>query len=182
VAIVARNSAPRTGYEASQSLIYFALRHCIYQHPALSVAVAGKDTTKPYFMHIGKIDLEKNVTFEELPLEGQERARKLDEILSSINSVGFESTELPLWKLVVLGNGSGECKDVVDIAFIWHHAIGDVRCGLAVLSTTLQGMNSVNTGNEKEQTSEAGTKIDTTASSEFADNIVWPPIKSYCQA
>jgi hypothetical protein len=70
------------------------------------------------------------VTFEELPLEGQERERQLDEILSSINSVGFKSTELPLWILVVLGNGSGECKVVVDIAFIWHHAIGDGKVAL----------------------------------------------------
>lgn len=39
-------------------------------------------------------------------------------------------------------------------------------------------MNFANTRNEKEQTSEVGTKIDATISSEFADNTVWPPIKS----
>jgi hypothetical protein len=97
VAIVARYSTPRTEYDISKSLIYFALRHVVSQHPALSVVVVGKDTAKPYFVYIDKIDLEKIVTFEELPFEGQERAIRLDEILSNSNSVGFESTKLPLF-------------------------------------------------------------------------------------
>ena len=59
--------------------------------------MAGKDTAKPHFVHIDKIDLEKIATFEELPFEGQERAIRLDEIPSNSNSVGFESTKLPLF-------------------------------------------------------------------------------------
>jgi hypothetical protein len=144
--------------------------------------VAGTDTVNPYFVHIDKIDLQKIVTFESMPLEGQEKLRNLDEVLSKNHSIGFDNPELPLWRVIVLANHGTEQNTIVDIAFIWHHVIGDGRSGLAILSTIWQGINSAHIRNEKEQTSRLVTKFDATVSDGFADSIVRPPVKAMLPA
>lgn len=85
----------------------------------------------------------KVVSFEKLPLDGEGRSRRVDEILSENHSLGFETAELPFWRVVVLEIGQVGDRLTIDIIFVWHHVIGDGRSGLAVHSTILQAFNSV---------------------------------------
>lgn len=177
VAIVGRFSGPATSLDEPKLLIYSALRQAIYHHPALSVMVAGTDTVKPYFMHIDKIDLQRVVTFDSMALGGQKKIRNWDETLSKNHGIGFDNPELPLWRVIVLADPETEQNTVVDIAFIWHHVIGDGRSGVAVLSTIWQGINSAHCGNGKDQASSVDTNIDATV-----DSIVRPQVKTMLPA
>ena len=68
---------------------------------------------------------------------------QIDQLLSDQNSRGFKMDGRPLWRVIVLEKPHVEDKSVIDVAFIWHHVIGDGRSGLAVLSTILKSLNSI---------------------------------------
>src|SRR2546421_4949774 len=67
---------------------------------------------------------------------------------------GFDisAADLPLWRLVVFE--SRDDTRVMDIAFIYHHVIGDGKSGLAIHSTILRALNS-HTGGEPHSISSA---------------------------
>jgi Alcohol acetyltransferase len=119
-----------------------ALRKAIQEHPALSSIVAGKDTGKPFFERIEKIDLSKTVFYEEIPSDDVEESKRVDELLSQHHSRGFDVDGLPLWRVVVFEKPAMPATPIIHITFIWHHVIGDGKSGLAVIFTILQALNS----------------------------------------
>src|SRR5207245_614115 len=55
---------------------------------------------------------------------------------------GFTIEDLPLWRILVLEEPAKATSSTMQIAFVWHHVIGDGKSGLAVLSTIHEGLNS----------------------------------------
>lgn len=142
VALTARFSGPKLPKRQTHHLIFQALRQAIIKHPALSAIVSGRETPHPFFERLERIDLNQLVSFEELPLDEGEKAKRIDAILSRNHSCGYKSNVVPLWRVVVLEQACVESKSDVHLAFVWHHVIGDGRSGLAVLSTILNALNS----------------------------------------
>jgi Alcohol acetyltransferase len=143
-------------------MIYHALRNAIYQHPALSVVIDGKDTPRPFFRRLDTTDLKETVNFEDIPSDEVDESKHIDEMLSREHSTGFGIARLPLWRVVVLEKPETEAKPTIHLAFIWHHVIGDGRSGLAVLSTILQAFQSFHEQKENRPRSTiiSGTKLE----------------------
>jgi NRPS condensation-like uncharacterized protein len=133
VSILARYS----GVAITRHQLRQVLGVTIREHPALGVRLSGKDELTPRFVRLEKIDLDKMIHFSEVLPEDE-----LDKFMSEQHSRGFDisATDLPLWRLVVFES----CDDtpVTDIAFIYHHVIGDGKSGLTVHSTILRALNS----------------------------------------
>lgn len=78
----------------------------------------------------------------------EQQPARLDDFLSAQHSVGFHDKKKPLWRVVVLkyvdedSNRKDTETNLADIAFIWHHVIGDGKSGLAVHTSILQGLIS----------------------------------------
>jgi hypothetical protein len=127
-------------------LLLHALRHAIHQHPALSVQVSNSETAKPYFVRLPSIDLNEVIEYIDAPETAEECNVRIDEFLSAQHSLGFHNKDKPLWRVVVLKYVDEDAKDQatqiesVDIAFVWHHVIGDGKSGLAVHTSILQGL------------------------------------------
>ena len=155
VALVGRYSKQGSAVgKSGRQLIFPALRDAIDKHPALAVTVAASDTPAPYFERIEKVDLREVTSFEKLSSDESKETDQLDQLLSDQHSRGFKMDGRPLWRVVVLEKLHVEHELIVDIAFIWHHVIGDGRSGLGVLSTILQSLNSLLCrGNDKAESS-----------------------------
>ena len=137
--------ATYTNVNLTRHRLIHALEQTIRQHPALSVQVTSAELARPYFVQLQSIDLDKVIEFVDLPGIGDERATRVDEILSAQHSLGFYNKEEPLWRVLVLNYKDLDGKISVfktDIAFIWHHVIGDGKSGLAVHNTILQALKS----------------------------------------
>ncbi|KAH0551647.1 hypothetical protein GP486_007135, partial [Trichoglossum hirsutum] len=132
----------------SRNLVFFALREAIQQHPALCVTLSsGKSNNdrKPHFLRLEEIDLTKVVSFVDKPATSseEEEDRFLDGVISDQNSREFDTDGLlPLWRIVVLQQRNPELPPAADLAFVWHHVIGDGLSGLVFHSTVLQALRS----------------------------------------
>jgi hypothetical protein len=150
VAIVARYSCNTS--ILNRNLIFFALQQVIQEHPSLCVTVSsGKNNNdrKPYFLRLEEIDLNKVVSFVEKSTTGnrEEEENFLDGVLSEQNSRGFDTDALlPLWRIVVLQQRNPELPSATDLAFVWHHVIGDGLSGLIFHSAVLQALSSAPRG------------------------------------
>jgi hypothetical protein len=106
--------------------------------------VSAIERQKPHFVALEKIDLEKLIHFVECPSDALQRAERIDEILSEQHSMGFGAEGLPLWRIIVFNSLQPDQDSAIDIAFVWHHVIGDGASGLAVHSTLLHALSSSN--------------------------------------
>jgi len=128
-----------------QSLVR-ALEYAIHQHPALNAQVSSSEAAKPYFVRLSSIDLDEVIEYVDVPGTPDERSAWIDGFLSAQHSLGFHDKRKPLWRVVVLQHGDKELRghdtsmQAVDIAFVWHHVIGDGKSGLAVHTSILQGL------------------------------------------
>jgi NRPS condensation-like uncharacterized protein len=129
-------------------LLLHALEHAIRQHPALSVQISNSEIAKPYFVELLSINLDEVVEYIDVPGTTEERHAWIDEFLSAQHSLGFHDKKNPLWRVVVLNNVGEDVKGQeistksVDIAFVWHHVIGDGKSGLAVHNSIAEGLIS----------------------------------------
>lgn len=132
----------------TRCLLIHALEYSIRQHPALSVQVTSSEIAKPYFIKLKSINLDEVIEYVDVPEVGDEQHAWIDDFLSVQHSIGFHDKKKPLWRVVVLNHRYEDVKvqetliGAVDIAFIWHHVIGDGKSGLAVHKSILEGFTS----------------------------------------
>lgn len=99
-------------------------------------------------MQLAAINLDEVIEFDEVPVQTEEKAAWIDDFLSTQHSTGFHDREKPLWRVVVLNPRNEDADEKVksllgaDIAFIWHHVIGDGKSGLGVHTTILQALTT----------------------------------------
>ena len=106
------------------------------------MTLSGKEHPKPHFVSLEEIDLDELISFIECPSDILQRAARIDEILSEQHSLDFGVEGLPLWRIIVFGSRQPHDDPTTDIAFVWHHVIGDGASGLTVHSTILQALSS----------------------------------------
>jgi hypothetical protein len=131
-------------------LLLHALEHAISEHPALSAQVSNTERGKHYFVKLHSVNLNEVIEYVDVPEKSGERAAWIDEFLSAQHSLGFHDKMRPLWRIVVLkpivDDGDVRSQEThaksVDIAFVWHHVIGDGKSGLAVHKSILLGLVS----------------------------------------
>jgi hypothetical protein len=138
VSIIAKYS----GIPINRELLRSALRIAIIHHPALSVTLCRMEYSNPYFVSLEEIDLDELISFVACPSDILQRAERIDEILSEQHCLNFSVKGLPLWRIIVFGSSQPHDDLTTDIAFVWHHVIGDGASGLAVHSTILKALSS----------------------------------------
>lgn len=106
------------------------------------MTLSGKKYPKPYFVSLEEIDLDELISLVECPSDLLHRAERIDEILSEQHGLDFSVGRLPLWRIIVFGSRQPHGDPTTDIAFVWHHVIGDGASGLAVHSTLLRALSS----------------------------------------
>jgi Alcohol acetyltransferase len=114
------------------------------------VTVSANEYPRPHFVALEKVDLDKLISFVKCPSDALQRAERIDEVLSEQHSLGFGAEALPLWRIIVFDSLQPDHDPSVDIAFVWHHVIGDGASGLAVHSTILHALNSAATPKDGE--------------------------------
>lgn len=126
VAITARYTST---HNLTQETLYTALTALISTYAPLGITLLNEDTPTPRYARLKKINLNEVVTFITLPA-GQE----IDTQLQEQHNLKFHNLgQLPLWRILVLGS---------DIAFIYHHALGDGGTGKAFHGALLKALNS----------------------------------------
>ena len=128
--------------------LFDVLVQVVGRHPALSITIRGSEGDAPYFAKLKYVELNRIVHWIDIPVSGDERDAKLDQILSAENSKGFDvNSSDPLWRIVVLetldreGRACDGRHKKTDLIFVWHHAIGDGYSGLAVLHAILEALD-----------------------------------------
>jgi hypothetical protein len=106
------------------------------------MTVSANKHPRPHFVALEEIDLDKLINYVECPSDALQRAQRIDEILSEQHSLGFGAEGLPLWRIIIFDSLQPDHDPTMDIAFVWHHVIGDGASGLAVHSTILQALSS----------------------------------------
>ncbi|KAL4903564.1 hypothetical protein BDW74DRAFT_179561 [Aspergillus multicolor] len=119
------------------------LRHCIQEHPFLSVVVKDKHTEKPFFQKVSALDLsnhisiirEKNIT---LGPENESIERFLQPVLDRP-----WPADIPPWRIVVLPlPPQDERAKRVLVAFSFSHTLGDGMVGHTFHRTFLDAWQS----------------------------------------
>lgn len=126
-----------------RDIIYLALSKVIPSHTALCCSIIGEETETSVYGLLPEIDLQDVVSFNRLD--------KADDFLNRIEQLHDELwTQLdrrPAWKLEVFRHPSSEAVTIVDIAFVFHHALADGLSGAAFHKALLRELpNATNAG------------------------------------
>ena len=150
VAYTASYQAPDAIFSGTSlvPLIYGALHVVAAQHPALSCGIIDEDHPDPAFICLDEIDLQHCVVFkhvsEQLSSPSQ-RTKILEEILAHEHSLLWPHLSTrPTWKLLVvpyLAGNYGSTRPLIDISFIFHHALFDGLSGPAFHRSFLNALN-----------------------------------------
>ncbi|KAI5837985.1 alcohol acetyltransferase [Morchella snyderi] len=146
VAVTARytSSSPNP---LSKATIYRALTTLITTHAPLGTTILGENTPHPTFARLARINLDELVAITHLRAATTDPAAELaeiDEILSSQHNNKFrELGRLPLWRVIIIAPRTPDpAARGVDVAFVYHHALGDGVTGLAFHHALLRALNT----------------------------------------
>ncbi|KAL2003275.1 hypothetical protein VTN02DRAFT_4485 [Thermoascus thermophilus] len=170
VAASAYYSKPKSSYPL-EALVYRALATVIARHPVLSAITVDDHKSNPYFVRMPRIDLRHAVRFVTRTKEHDDHDdttdEELDEILQEEHNRNFKDGygERPFWRFIVLH----ETESSTHFAgcFVFHHALGDGKSGLAFHRSFLDALSAI---------------PDSTEPDLEADPIVYPPRKDLLQA
>ncbi|KAL1883486.1 hypothetical protein Plec18167_002490 [Paecilomyces lecythidis] len=134
VALTARHLLPYDDEPSLKDRVYGACANVINDHPMLSAVPADEGSRKPYFARLPKINLDRTVSFytRKIPSTTDKEDAELDGLLEAQHNKSFKSDtgiEATAWRLVVILDP--EDRSAFDVAFIFHHALGDGMSGLA---------------------------------------------------
>lgn len=115
-----------------------ALERVVRQHAALCCGIRGEATRNPSFVLVETIDLRQVLAFRSL-LSGSSVMQHLE---LEHNEVWSAQETTPPWKVIVLQSENGD-PDILDIAFIYHHALGDGMSGAAFHTSMLHALTDV---------------------------------------
>ncbi len=118
------------------SILSTALAQVIRQHAALCCGIYGEATRNPTFVLVDTIDLRQMLAFRSLH-SGATVMQHLEIEHNEPWSSAQESS--PPWKVIVLQHEKGDNR-VFDIAFIYHHALGDGMSGAAFHTALLKAL------------------------------------------
>lgn len=147
VAVTATYHFPYPILDAEHLLppLYRALHMVVAQHTALSCGIVNEDLPNPAYVRLDEIDLRQCVflrhVFED-PLSSH--AKTVEEILSHQHSLLWQHlSTLPTWKLFVIPHqtSSDIPFSLVDIIFLFHHALLDGLSGLEFHRSLLKSLN-----------------------------------------
>ncbi|RPB09061.1 hypothetical protein P167DRAFT_511426 [Morchella conica CCBAS932] len=155
VIITARYTTP-TSTPLTKPTLYRALTTLLTTHPHLTTTVLNEHTPHPTFARLPTVDLNDLVTTTRLHVPTTSPAAELaelDSILSSQHNTKFHNLgRLPLWRLVLITPHTPDSAGRgVDLAFIYHHALGDGATGLAFHRALLRALNSPSPHGEGEE-------------------------------
>ena len=125
------------------STFYDPLYQCIERHPYLSVSVEDMHTDKSYYRQVLEMKLLNHVSIATPTTAGGDSV----EIQKAVeeNLVGTWSRGTPPWRIVVLPLEHG-CF----IAFVFSHAIGDGRTGVAFHQSLLWAIRNPKNATERQ--------------------------------
>ncbi|KAL5043822.1 hypothetical protein BDW71DRAFT_209813 [Aspergillus fruticulosus] len=117
------------------------LRHCIREHPYLSVVVKDKHTEKPFYQRVSSLDLNHHISVvhnEDINPETENES--IEKFLLPILDRPWPA-DIPPWRIVVLPLPSQEKQATrVFIAFSFSHTLGDGMVGHAFHRTFLNAL------------------------------------------
>ncbi|KAL4997998.1 hypothetical protein BDV10DRAFT_168011 [Aspergillus recurvatus] len=117
------------------------LRHCVREHPYLSVVVKDKHTEKPFYERVSGLDLNHHVSvihIEDISPETENES--IERFLLPILDRPWPA-DIPPWRIVVLPLPSQEKQTTrVFIAFSFSHTLGDGMVGHAFHRTFLKAL------------------------------------------
>ena len=131
MAITGRYEAARPlSRETWRDWIWTALASVVEGEPYLRVGIGDEDSTRACFVHVPKINLEKQVAWHSAPCasEGKYQSQLSKVLEERHDSLWPDTATRPPWKATVVDSGGVEVSRV-DIIYSWHHAIGDGLSG-----------------------------------------------------
>jgi hypothetical protein len=145
VALTARYTSSAS--PLSKATIYRALTTLITTHAPLGTTILSENTPHPTFARLARINLDELVTITHLraaTTDPAEELAEIDEILSSQHNNKFrELGRLPPWRVVIIAPRTPDpAARGVDVAFVYHHALGDGATGLAFHRALLRALNT----------------------------------------
>ncbi|RFU33023.1 hypothetical protein B7463_g3320, partial [Scytalidium lignicola] len=151
VANTATYSIPISALNDENSLptiLEAALAKVILRHPNLCCGILGEDTKSPAFARLDEIDVRKRIEYEKIQaITPKEYDGALMNLLAKQHSQLWPEIErLPPWKIVIFQPAKAvldEGKKVLDVAFFYHHGIGDGMSGVAFHLSFLPALNAV---------------------------------------
>ncbi|KAL8710648.1 MAG: hypothetical protein Q9220_004872 [cf. Caloplaca sp. 1 TL-2023] len=113
----------------------------ISQHHPLRCYIHDLETSAPVFKALDRIDLDDVLHFYEL-----NETTDIVERLQELHDEAWFSDAKPLWKLVVLRErpsaGDEPATSTINLAFVYHHVLGDGLSGIAVLQSVSRILGS----------------------------------------
>lgn len=132
VSITGRYEAARPlSREAWKDWIGTALASVVEGEPYLRVGIVDEDSTRACFVHVPRIDLDKQVAWHSAPCASEEEYKSaLGKVLEDRHdSLWPDTGTRPPWKATVVDGSADPEVSRVDIIYSWHHAIGDGLSG-----------------------------------------------------
>jgi hypothetical protein len=120
---------PQVEIETLELRLQTAVAQVIVDQPLMQVSIVDEDKKSPYFAHVSEIDLSKHIEFA--PTSSVETAnanlathlaRRLDQLWSHV-------AQCPPWKVIVIPIQGETAVSMIDVAYCYHHAIGDGTSG-----------------------------------------------------
>ncbi|KAI0688962.1 alcohol acetyltransferase [Earliella scabrosa] len=146
------------GGSLQKAVLYPALETAIRNHAALAARMVARPPSPPTWVRLPSVDLNKVVSFSDK--DDQEVHTVLEEFF--LSPIDF-SEELPMWKLLVLRDGT--------VVFAFDHTMGDGQSGLAFHHALLKALNSTEPPSESAEHSGIITALP-------QDTVLAPPIEA----
>ena len=127
-------------YDGSQLEIILttALERVVRQHAALCCGIHGEATRNPCLVLVDNIDLREKLAFRSL----HSGASIMQHLEIEHNERWSAQETSPPWKVIVLQREKGD-PCILDVALIYHHALGDGMSGAAFHTSLLKEMTEV---------------------------------------
>ncbi|KAH8815575.1 alcohol acetyltransferase [Xylogone sp. PMI_703] len=135
------------GAVSLQAVLEAALVKVILRHPALCCGIINEDTQTPAFVRLDEIDVRKHIQYETIQATNEKEydAAMVNLIARQHSQLWPEPGQVSPWKTIVFEpeKAFNETKKVLDIAFFFHHSIGDGLSGMAFHLSFLPALNSI---------------------------------------
>lgn len=144
VAVTARYTSP-PGQRLTRPVLLSALEAVIDIHAPLGLTILDEDTPKPHFARLKSINLDQAVSFIQLSSPEEEaQQQEFDGIMAEQHSSSFHNLgQLPVWRVLLIEPEKYDSERGVDVAFVFHHGIGDGATGQAFHIALLKALDDL---------------------------------------